>query len=195
MVVDTTRGADVIGETSFTSGPSTLHEKAIYLLEGALYQVEKLDFEGRKAYVRRIDCDYYTDAITYTKVTVLETFADGSARSESSRGRSPGTRSHGEVHVSSRVVGFKKIKFYTNENVGSGELDLPEQQMHTTAYWLTVPRGGDGGAARMRPTIAATAWSGLSFAMRQVAQLLLMCDRQDIGISIGSGERGRRHRR
>ena len=39
----------------------------------------------------------------------------------------------------SRVVGFKKIKFYTNENVGSGELDLPEQQMHTSSYWLTIP--------------------------------------------------------
>ena len=73
VVVDTTHGADVIGETSFNSGPSTLHEKAIYLLEGALYQVERLDFEGRKAYVRQIDCDYYTDAITYTKVTLLET--------------------------------------------------------------------------------------------------------------------------
>ena len=48
-------------------------------------------------------------------------------------------RSHGEVHVVSRVVGFKKIKFYTNENVGSGDLDLPEQQMHTTSYWLTIP--------------------------------------------------------
>ena len=80
VIVDTTRGADVIGETSFNSGPSTLHEKAIYLLEGALYQVEKLDFEGRKAYVRHIDCDYYTDAITYTKVTVLETFEQGSVR-------------------------------------------------------------------------------------------------------------------
>ena len=79
VMVDTTRGADVIGETSFNSGPSTLHEKAIYLLEGELYQVEKLDFEGRKAYVRHIDCDYYTDAITYTKVTVLETFEQGSA--------------------------------------------------------------------------------------------------------------------
>src|SRR4051812_49359467 len=77
VVVDTTRGADVIGETSFNSGPSTLHEKAIYLLEGELYQVEKLDFEGRKAYVRHIDCDYYTDAITYTKVTVLDTFETG----------------------------------------------------------------------------------------------------------------------
>ena len=75
VVIDTTEGSDVIGETSFTSGPATLHEKAIYLVEGVLYQVEKLDFEGRKAYVRRIDCDYYTDAITYTKVTVLETFA------------------------------------------------------------------------------------------------------------------------
>jgi DEAD/DEAH box helicase domain-containing protein len=177
VVVDTTNGADVIGETSFNSGPSTLHEKAIYLVEAALYQVEKLDFEGRKAYVRQIDCDYYTDAITYTKVTVLETFA----RAE--------LASHGEVHVSSRVVGFKKIKFYTNENVGSGELDLPEQQMHTTAYWLTIPR----------EVMAALPYAsddrrdgvvGLSFAMRQVAQLLLMCDRHDIGISIGSGEQG-----
>ena len=80
VVIDTTDGSDVIGETSFTSGPATLHEKAIYLVEGVLYQVEKLDFEGRKAYVRRIDCDYYTDAITYTKVTVLETFAKRSPR-------------------------------------------------------------------------------------------------------------------
>ena len=191
VVVDTTRGADIIGETSFNSGPSTLHEKAIYMLEGALYQVEKLDFEGRKAYVRQIDCDYYTDAITYTKVTVLDTFASGAGLHGppgGPQGAAPQqTGAHGEVHVSSRVVGFKKIKFYTNENVGSGELDLPEQQMHTTAYWLTVPRA----------VVAALPYAaddrrdgvvGLSFAMRQVAQLLLMCDRHDIGISIGSGE-------
>ena len=175
VVIDTTRGADVIGETSFTSGPATLHEKAIYLVEGALYQVEKLDFEGRKAYVRQIDCDYYTDAMTYTKVAVLETFASGDARS------------HGEVHVSSRVVGFKKIKFYTNENVGSGELDLPEQQMHTTSYWLAIPAA----AMAALPYAADDRRDGivgLSFAMRQVAQLLLMCDSHDIGISIDSDD-------
>jgi DEAD/DEAH box helicase domain-containing protein len=185
VVVDTTQGADVIGETSFNSGPSTLHEKAIYLIEGELFQVEKLDFEGRKAYVRRIDCDYYTTAITYTKVTVLETFAGDSADVGAGFSR-PACAAHGEVHVCSRVVGFKKIKFYTNENVGSGELDLPEQEMHTTAYWLTVPSA----------VVAALPYAsddrrdgvvGLSFAMGQVAQLLLMCDRQDIGISIGSG--------
>jgi DEAD/DEAH box helicase domain-containing protein len=187
VVVDTTDGADVIGETSFNSGPPTLHEKAIYIIEGTLYQVEKLDFEGRKAYVRRIDCDYYTDAITYTKVTMLETFASGNTGPGT--GDRIGTASHGEVHVSSRVVGFKKIKFYTNENVGSGELDLPEQQMHTTAYWLSVPADVMG-ALPYAADDRRDGVVGLSFAMRQVAQLLLMCDRNDIGISIGSGEQG-----
>jgi DEAD/DEAH box helicase domain-containing protein len=201
VVIDTTRGSDIIGETSFNSGPSTLHEKAIYLLEGSLYQVDKLDFEGRKAYVRQVDCDYYTDAITYTKVAVLDMFESGGTAPRIppyEHGgtaprippyKDPALRSHGEVHVASRVVGFKKIKFYTNENVGSGDLDLPEQEMHTTAYWLTLPRSVMSGlpyaADDRRDGVV-----GLSFAMRQVAQLLLMCDRHDIGISIGGGEHG-----
>ena len=99
-------------------------------------------------------------------------------------------RAHGEVHVSSRVVGFKKIKFYTNENVGSGDLDLPEQQMHTTAYWLTVPPAVVA-ALPYAPDDRRDGVVGLSFAMRQVAQLLLMCDRQDVGVAIGSGDEGR----
>ncbi len=95
-------------------------------------------------------------------------------------------RSHGEVHVVSRVVGFKKIKFYTNENVGSGELDLPEQQMHTSWYWLTIP------SAVMLALPFSTddrrdGVIGLAFAMRNIAQLLLMCDRHDIGLSIDGG--------
>jgi DEAD/DEAH box helicase domain-containing protein len=207
VVIDTTDGERVIGETDFSSGPSTLHEKAIYIVEAQLYQVERLDFGGRKAYVRAVECDYYTDAITYTKVTILETFAsevpvpstpggpDASALAgphphELSLGDSAPHlgrgRSHGEVHVVSRVVGFKKIKFYTNENVGSGELDLPEQQMHTSSYWLTIPAAimsalPFGGDDRRDGVV------GLAFAMRNVAQLLLMCDRHDIGLSIDGG--------
>ena len=143
--------------------------------------MEKLDFEDRKAFVREIDCDYYTDAITYDRVTILDTFAADRSPEGSAAGPS-----HGEVRVVSRVVGFKKIKFYTNENVGSGELDLPEQQMHTTGYWLTVPAP----VMRLLPDAADDRRDGivgLAFAMRQVAQLLLMCDRHDIGISIGNG--------
>jgi DEAD/DEAH box helicase domain-containing protein len=182
VVIDTTDESRVIGETDFTSGPSTLHPKAIYIVEGRLFQVERLDFDGRKAFVRSIDCDYYTDAITYTRVTALDTFATGSE---------PAPPAHGEVQVVSRVVGFKKIKFYTNENVGSGELDLPEQQMHTTSYWLTIPES----VMTVLPYAADDRRDGivgLSFAIRQVAQLLLMCDRHDIGISIDSEEQSPR---
>ena len=202
VVVDTTRGERVIAETDFTSGPAMLHEKAIYIVEGQLFQVDRLDFDGRKAYVSTVDCDYYTDAITYTKVTILDTFASSMSdsrdpmsdeteishveRTSDIAQQTASRRSHGEVHVVSRVVGFKKIKFYTNENVGSGELDLPEQQMHTTSYWLTIPAA----------VMAALPYStddrrdgvvGLAFAMRHVAQLLLMCDRHDVGVSIDGG--------
>jgi DEAD/DEAH box helicase domain-containing protein len=198
VVVDTTRGSKVIGEVDFTSAPATLHEKAIYLVEGQLFHVERLDFDGRKAYVREVDCDYYTDAITYAKVTVLDVFASeegfGVSEGESEEPGSgaiaaPGPRSlrhHGEVHVVSRVVGFKKIKFYTNENLGSGELELPEQQMHTTAYWLRIPRELMAllpyGSEDRRDGVV-----GLAFAMKNVAALLLMCDRHDIGLSIDGG--------
>jgi DEAD/DEAH box helicase domain-containing protein len=176
VVVDTTGEPRVIGETDFTSGPATLHPKAIYIVESKLYQVEKLDFDGRKAFVREIDCDYYTTAITYDRVTIIDTFAE----------RAPDRIcSHGEVHAVSRVVGFKKIKFYTNENVGSGELDLPEQQMHTTAYWLTIPAAVMGSLPYASDD-RRDGVVGLSFAMQQVAQLLLMCDRHDVGISLDS---------
>src|SRR5690606_4964446 len=152
-----------------------------YIVEGTLYQVERFDYEGRKAFVREVECDYYTDAITYTKVTILDTFA--------SSGEPPAPvaiAAHGDVHVASRVVGFKKIKFYTNENVGSGELDLPEQHMHTTSYWLTIPEA----VMAALPYSAADRRDGvigLAFAMRNVAPLLLMCDGHDLGMSIDGG--------
>jgi DEAD/DEAH box helicase domain-containing protein len=177
VVVDLTRGDQVIGETDFTSATSTLHEKAIYIVEGQLYQVERLDFDNRKAFVREVECDYYTTAITYTKVTILDTFSDATPLPACV---------HGEVHVVSRVVGFKKIKFYTNENIGSGELDLPEQQMHTTSYWLTIPAPVMAGL-RYAGDEKRDGVVGLAYAMRNVAPLLLMCDQHDLGLSIDGG--------
>ncbi len=192
IVIDQTKGERVIGETDYTSGPSVLHEKAIYIVEGQLFQVEKLDFDNRKAYVRSVECDYYTDAIDYTKVTILDEMSSEviseAGPAEMTSELISSAAHHGEVHVVSRVVGFKKIKFYTNENIGSGELDLPEQQMHTSSYWLTIPAETMAqlpyGGADKRDGVM-----GLAFAMRNVAPLLLMCDSHDLGLSVdGVGE-------
>jgi DEAD/DEAH box helicase domain-containing protein len=111
-------------------------------------------------------------------VSEIDTFATEAARS------------HGEVHVVSRVVGFKKIKFYTNENVGSGDLDLPEQQMHTTSYWLTIPSE----VMAALPFTADDRRDGvvaLAFALKQVSQLLLMCDSHDVGTAIEAASQQR----
>src|SRR5579862_4980997 len=119
VIVDTTGLPQTIGEVDFPSALTTVHPKAIYLHQGQQYQVERRDFEKRKAYVKRVDLEYYTDAIRYTQVRVLELAESSrleSAGSGAANAHSETSRNHGDVLVRSQVVGFKKIKFFTNEN-------------------------------------------------------------------------------
>jgi DEAD/DEAH box helicase domain-containing protein len=176
VVVDITGEPKVIAEVSFPAALTTLHEKAIYLHEARQYQVEKFDYEGRKAYVRHVDCDYYTDAIDYTEVKELETFE--SCEVNDARA------AHGDVRVNTQVVGFKKIRFYTLENVGAGNLSMPEQELHTTAFWLHFPEGFLARFPGMTATDKQNAISGLANVLRTVAALLLMCDPRDLGVAI-----------
>jgi len=185
VVQDVTPGREprIIAEVDYDSAPSTLHEKAVYILEGRTHIVEKYDHQERRAHVHEAEVDYYTDAITYTKVRILDRL------SPEEPDRPHARRSHGEVHVTSQVVGFKKLKFWTGENVGSGELQMPENEMHTTSYWLTVPRDVMAalpfGLEERRDGIVA-----LSYALGQLAALFLMCDRHDLGVALGDNGQG-----
>jgi DEAD/DEAH box helicase domain-containing protein len=184
VIVDTTGETEVIGEVDFPSALATVHPKAIYLHQGQQYHVDRLDFDERKAYVRRVDADYYTDAIRYTQVRVLESAAEARLAGVDSGADLNATRSHGDVQVRSQVVGFKKIKFFTNENVGSGKLELPENEMHTTAFWLTLERA----LVESLPfpiRERQNGMFGLLYALESVAALLLMCDKRDLGTAIG----------
>jgi DEAD/DEAH box helicase domain-containing protein len=182
IIIDITGAPLVIGEVDFVSALTTVHEKAIYLHGGQQYHVEHLDFKERKAYVKQVDVDYYTDAIRYTQVRVLE-IAE-TARANEQKPEIPASRSHGDVLVRSQVVGFKKIKFFTNENIGAGKLELPENEMHTTSYWMTLERP----LLESLPYTISERQSGmfgLLHALKSVATLLLMCDGRDLGTAIG----------
>jgi DEAD/DEAH box helicase domain-containing protein len=182
VIVDTTHETELIGEVDFSSALTFIHPKAIYLHQGQQYHVDALDFEKRKAYVKRVDVDYYTDAIRYTQVRVLER-AEGD-RILASGADAHAVRSHGDVLVRSQVIGFKKIKFFTNENVGDGKLELPENEMHTTAFWLTLERS----LVESLPFSVSDRQSGmfgLLHALESIATLLLMCDARDLGTAIG----------
>jgi DEAD/DEAH box helicase domain-containing protein len=181
VIIDTTGAEDgqpqVIGEVDFSSALTTVHPKAIYIHQGQQYHVERLDFDKRKAYVKPVNVDYFTDAIRYTQVRVLEI-------AEERRIPGPASRAHGDVVVRSQVVGFKKIKFFTNENVGSGKLELPENEMHTTAFWLTL---GHELLSDLPFTLSErqSGIFGLLYALGSMATLLLMCDRRDLGTAVG----------
>jgi DEAD/DEAH box helicase domain-containing protein len=199
IIIDITGSPNVIAEIDFPSALVFLHEKAIYLHGGQQFHVEHLDFKERKAYVKRVDVDYYTDAVRYTHVRVLEIAATSNraealslagtqqpARSSAlpSVASSNSCCSHGDVLVRSQVVGFKKIKFFTHENIGDGRLELPENEMHTTSYWITLERP----LLESLPFTISERQSGmfgLLHALESVATLLLMCDSRDLGTAIG----------
>jgi DEAD/DEAH box helicase domain-containing protein len=178
LVVDITGDHKIIGEVDFPSALTTLHEKAIYLHDARQYQVEKLDFDGRKAYVRQVDSDYFTDAIVYTQVSELAQFETLSAETGEARS------AHGEVRVKRQVVGFKKIKFYTLENIGAGLLQLPEQEMHTTAFWLHFGNAFFNDFDGFSTADLQDAVRGLGNVLKTAGTVLLLSDARDLAVSV-----------
>src|SRR5438132_2630688 len=171
VIVDTSEPRpQVIGEMDQFSAPVFLHEEAVYLHEGAQYHVERLDWDEKKAYVHPVEVDYYTDALASVTVRVLDTFAGPD--------EFPLARHHGEVKITSLASMFKKIRFHTHENIGSGPIHLPEQTLHTTGYWITVDDAL--WTALGRETLEA-GLQGMAHSLRHVASIRLMCDPRDLG--------------
>jgi DEAD/DEAH box helicase domain-containing protein len=182
VIIDVER-TRTIAEMDWRSTHTMLHEQAIYQHEGEQYQVERLDFENHKAFVRKVEPDYFTTAMTYTKVEVIEELkAEALARGDEHV--TPAVVGLGEVTVIEKVVGYKKIKFHTHENVGYGDVRLPEMQMQTTAFWLLVPEDVVGSLPYARPTVV-DALRGFGNALHTVAAVGLMIDPRDLGLTLG----------
>ncbi len=161
----------VIGEMDRFTVPMLLHKYAIYMHEGRQYQVEELDFDDKKAYIREVDVGYYTDADLTTSLKVLDEFESEPLGLLS--------RHRGEVLVSSIVTLFKKIRFDTHENLGWGPVTLPELEMQTTACWWTLPAGME---AKYGKDDMKTAMVALAYLMRHIAPMYLMCASTDISV-------------
>lgn len=180
VVVDRTDGRQtIIAEVDYSAAPLTLYEGAIHMIQSTPYQVERLDWDGRKAFVTRTHVDYYTDAIDYTKLKVLEQF-DGAVAGT-------GASHHGEVHVVRRVAGYKKIRYYTHENIGFGPVNLPDAELHTTAVWwqLSQPVLDSLFASKQD---ALDGFLGAAYALHVIARIAVMADGADLQKAVGSGD-------
>jgi DEAD/DEAH box helicase domain-containing protein len=169
----------IIAEVDYSAAALTLYEGAIHMIQATPYQVEKLDWEGRKAYVTRTHVDYYTDAIDYTKLKVLAQFESVAA--------GLGEVHHGEVHVVRRVSGYKKIRYYTHENIGYGPVNLPDQELHTTACWWQLPQAVLDAQFATRQA-ALDGFLGAAYALHVVATVAVMAEARDLQKAVGSGD-------
>mgnify|MGYP001176914248 FL=1 len=160
----------VIGEMDRFSAMTLLHEEAIYLHEGTQYQVEKLDWEEKKAYVRQVDVEYFTDANLAVQLDVLS-----NDRSEE-RGRM--AVHYGDVSVRAMATMFKKLKLSTFENIGSGPIRLPEETLHTSATWFEwkeVP-------PEFSPALFEQLLIGIANVLGHLVPIFVMCDRSDVHV-------------
>ncbi|HOU90655.1 MAG TPA: DEAD/DEAH box helicase [Polyangiaceae bacterium] len=169
-----------IAELDWRAAHTMLHEQAIYQHDADQYQVERLDYENHKAFVRQVKPDYFTTALTYRTVEVIEPVGEGAL------GRA--AIGHGDVKVVEKVTGYKKIKFFTHENAGYGDVTLPEMQMHTTAFWLTLREADLARLPYPRATVI-DGLRGLGAALETAATVALMCDPRDLGRTLGDGGR------
>jgi DEAD/DEAH box helicase domain-containing protein len=178
VIVDVENG-ESIAELDFRATHTMLHEQAIYQHDAEQFQVERLDFDNHKAFVRKVAPDYFTTALTYRTVAVIEERQKGAI--------GDALIGFGDVKVVEKVTGYKKIKFFTHENAGYGDVHLPELQMHTTSFWLTLPERLVLSFGEPRPLVVS-ALRGIGIALETVSALSLMCDPRDLGRTLGDGE-------
>ncbi|QHT61672.1 DEAD/DEAH box helicase [Paenibacillus lycopersici] len=173
VIVDQTQTGNVgiIGEMDRFSAMTLLHDEAIYLHQGVQYQVEKLDWEHKKAYVREVDVEYYTDANLAVQLKVLEI--------DRTRDRDYAAIHYGDVTVNAIPTIFKKIKLSTFENIGSGPIHLPEEELHTSATWLELKEVDPAIGTKTLEQLLL----GIANVMNHIVPVLVMCDRSDVHVA------------
>jgi DEAD/DEAH box helicase domain-containing protein len=120
----------VLAEVDRPAAITEVYEGAIYGHQGEQYVVEEFDYENRRVWVSKVEADYYTEAETETEVRVMHL--------DEAQEFSRYVAHRGEVHVSTLAKAFKKVRFYTRENVGIGEIHLPPEEFETEACMLVI---------------------------------------------------------
>lgn len=159
----------VIGEMDRYSALTLLHEEAIYLHQGTQFQVEKLDWEEKKAYVREVDVDYFTDANLAVELKVIS--------EDKSRMIKNAEVAFGDIMTLATATIFKKIRFGTHDNIGSGPIHLPPEELHTSGTWLSFDH-----PLQWKEDDLTGAMTGVAYAMNSFIPLFIQSDRNDVHV-------------
>ncbi|MFA6506972.1 MAG: DEAD/DEAH box helicase [Treponemataceae bacterium] len=183
VIVDATKGRNsVIGEMDRPSAKELIYENAVYLHRGRQFLVRSLDIENRKCIVEEAEVNYFTDALVKTDIKPLTE----DERFQYSLGDTLIAEAVlSDVLVRSQAAKFKKIRFHTHENIGYGNIELPEEEIQTRALAFLFPQNSSSGFAlsAMDEACAGTALGGFASLIRRIAPMYLLCDSRDLGVA------------
>jgi len=171
-LLDEARNYRVLEEIEASSAPQRVHPGAVYLHQGESYLVVRFDAAMGFAVLRPAEVDYYTTAREWSDVRIVRSLAH--------RAIPGGFAYFGMVRAASQVVGYRRLRHYSEELLGEEMLELPQTTFETAALWWDLAP----------EIVAACQRRGLDFlggihaaehACIGILPLFAMCDRWDIG--------------
>ena len=168
-----------ITEMDETQAYHELHPGAVYMHEGTLYEIVKLDLVSRTASAVPFTGNYYTVPAGTEEIRILQTFQ------EEALGR---TKIHfGDINVNELISMYKKLQFHNHQNLGYVSLTQPLQKDYDTeSTWIDIP---DNVVKQYRKLLLPNRagelvlnnhFDGLSYVIKNAAMMVTMTERDDI---------------
>ena len=174
-----------VTEMDETQAYHELHPGAVYMHEGVLYEVLKLDLVSRTAEAVPFDGNYYTVPAGTEETRILQTFR------EEETGRTK--MKFGDINVNEIISMYKKLQFHNHQNLGYVELSLPLQKDYDTeSTWITIPENVvDTYRSLLAPDrngnrMLNNHFEGLCHALKNAAMMTTMTERDDIDAVISN---------
>ncbi len=172
VLVDGSRKFKQLEEMDEISAFSRVHPGAIYLHQGESYLVTELDLQKGQAMLMPARVDYYTQPHELSDINII--------RSLQHRQLKMTTVYWGVVRVTQQVVGYRRVRQFSEANLGETPLEMPANTFETRALWWDVP-------VEWARHLARRGWDfmgglhAVEHAAIGLLPLFAMCDRWDIG--------------
>lgn len=165
----------VLGKMDFNSAKIYLHKDAIYIHDSKQYIVNQFDLESSSAEVTCSNYDYFTEPVVEVNIKVLNRIDDFEKKSNIILC---------DIVLVRRTIRFNKILYTTHDIVGSGTVDLPNDEIYTrSATIVFLPETCLGKIYLEHSSNGALLIiDNLIYLFRNISPVFLMCDIGDIGV-------------
>lgn len=148
------------------------HPGAIYLHQGAQWQVTRLDLDGKRVLVQEVEVEHYTEPRADDHIEIV--------RVEKRRDLGGVSWCWGQVRAREQVTGYVTKHVGTQKILSEHALDMPLHEYETKAAWWELPGAWRKDFAELGLDFAG-AIHALEHAQIALLPVFALCDRWDLG--------------